>query len=399
MSISNPAGSITYDQLTGTISNPMQGISLAQNSAANFNFTTASDFDQRITFTRSTIANRFDSAGLLSQVAIDVARANANQDYNPATLAARGFLIEESRTNLALWCRDGTNAAWVKSNMTAAKTATGIDGVANSATTITATAGNATILQTVTSASAARATSCYVKRRTGTGDIEMTQDNGGTWTAVTATASWTRVEIPSATVTNPVFGFRVVTSGDEIDFDFFGLESATYPSSPILTTTASATRGQDNAAITNLSSIGFSATQGAVYVQFMLEGVGSSASRRVFSFDDTGTNNRMAVIVIDNGGDEVGFIVTVGGVQQALLTGPALTPLTLCKTAVAWDSAGFRMSVNGSTVAGATGSIPTVTQLVLGKAGNNSNWLNGWLPSLSYIPQGLSQAQLNAMTA
>jgi hypothetical protein len=44
---------------------------------------------------------------------------------------AQGLLIEEARTNLAIWGRDLTNAAWTKSNMTTAKTATGADGSAN----------------------------------------------------------------------------------------------------------------------------------------------------------------------------------------------------------------------------------------------------------------------------
>jgi hypothetical protein len=69
---------------------------------------------------------------------------------------AQGLLVEEARVNLAIWGRDLTNAAWTKTNMTTAKTATGADGSANGATTLTATAGNATVLQSITSASAAR---------------------------------------------------------------------------------------------------------------------------------------------------------------------------------------------------------------------------------------------------
>ena len=46
-----------------------------------------------------------------------------------------GGLIEEARTNDALWSRDMTNAAWVKTTMTTALNAVGIDGTANSATT------------------------------------------------------------------------------------------------------------------------------------------------------------------------------------------------------------------------------------------------------------------------
>ncbi len=158
-----------------------------------------------------------------------------------------GYLAEGARTNLALWSRDLTNAAWTASNVTTALTATGADGAANSATTLTATGANGTVLQSITSASAVRVTGCYIKRRTGTGTINMTQDNGSTWTAVTVTSSWTAVSIPSATVTNPIIGFRIVTNADAIDVDYVMHEGAgaTFMSSAIATTTVAVTRNAD----------------------------------------------------------------------------------------------------------------------------------------------------------
>jgi hypothetical protein len=84
-----------------------------------------------------------------------------------------GILVEEARTNLCLHSSDLTNAAWIKSSLTTAKTATGPDGVANSATTITATAANATALQNIVSASAARSGQWWLKRRTGTGAVSV----------------------------------------------------------------------------------------------------------------------------------------------------------------------------------------------------------------------------------
>ena len=92
-----------------------------------------------------------------------------------------GLGIWEARTNVALWNRDLTNAAWTASNVTAAKNQTGVDGVANSASSITATAGNGTILQAITLASSAGFQTAYVKRLVGTGTIYMTMDGGTTW--------------------------------------------------------------------------------------------------------------------------------------------------------------------------------------------------------------------------
>lgn len=192
------------------------------------------------TFTRATTATTILSTGLIGSVASGTARSA----YSPAGVYL-GYNAEGQRTNICLWNRDLTNAAWTATSCTVAKTATGADGVTNSASTLTATAGNATVLQPITSGSAARITGCRIKRRIGSGVINMTQDNGGTWTAVTVTAGWTRVSVPSATLTDPNVGFRIVTSGDAIDVDYVQHEVASFLSSDIETITAAVTRNAD----------------------------------------------------------------------------------------------------------------------------------------------------------
>ena len=58
-------------------------------------FANSGRLDPRVTFTRASTATYFDETGVLQSAAIDAPRF----DYDPATLAARGFLIEEARTN------------------------------------------------------------------------------------------------------------------------------------------------------------------------------------------------------------------------------------------------------------------------------------------------------------
>ena len=159
----------------------------------------------------------------------------------------KGFLSEAQATNYCLYSNDFSNAAWVKTTMTATFDAVGPAGKANMASTLTATAANATALQSITRSSALRISSLWVKRRTGSGVVNMTQDNGVTWTPITVTAGWTRVSIPSATAANPVVGIQIVTNADAIDVAYFQHEEGTYvfPTSEILTTSAATTRTAD----------------------------------------------------------------------------------------------------------------------------------------------------------
>ncbi len=162
--------------------------------------------------------------------------------YVPRITLGKGLWAEQARTNVCLYCRDMTNAVWSKTNMTATRNQVGADGVANGATSLTATAANATCLQSITAAANSRVTSGYVRRLAGTGPISMTQDNAATWTPLTLTNGYAVVNVPSATVTNPVVGFKIETSGDSIAVDFVQCEIGTYPTTPILTTSAAATR-------------------------------------------------------------------------------------------------------------------------------------------------------------
>jgi len=160
-----------------------------------------------------------------------------------------GLFTDLDTTNVALWCRDFTNAVWTKTNMTATKNQIGAEDAANSASLLTATASDATALQSVTLTSRAFATSVWMKRSVGTGTVSITTDNV-TWTDITSqinSTSYTRVVAPNQTLANPVFGIKISTSGDAVIADFFQTEhtnagGTVYPTFPLLTTTASVAR-------------------------------------------------------------------------------------------------------------------------------------------------------------
>jgi len=65
--------------------------------------------DPRITFTRAAGPATFvGSDGLIQSAGTNVAR----QDYDPVTLAWRGLLVEQARTNSILRSEEFDNASW-----------------------------------------------------------------------------------------------------------------------------------------------------------------------------------------------------------------------------------------------------------------------------------------------
>lgn len=152
-------------------------------------------------------------------------------------------------TNNLLYCRDLTNAAWVKTNVTAALTQTGLDGQSNACSLLTATTTDGTALQTITAAAASACSGFYIKRSAGTGSIYFTRDGGANWTNITSlinSSTFTLVKIENTSVTNPQVGFKIATSGDAIIVDAGINHLGTQISeTPILTTSTAVTVNAD----------------------------------------------------------------------------------------------------------------------------------------------------------
>ena len=162
------------------------------------------------------------------------------------------------KTNNLLYCRDFTNAAWVKTNITTTLNQTGICGIANNASLLTASATNGTVLQALTLKSEKRSSSAYVKRGVGVGSIYFTRDGGTTWTDITDlinSTSFTRVKIEGSSVLNPSIGFKIATNTDAIIVDYVQDEVGETATNPILTTSAIATRLADSLSYTTSGNI------------------------------------------------------------------------------------------------------------------------------------------------
>ncbi len=199
-------------------------------------------------------------------VTTDVVTEAQGSAIADATL--KGVLLEEARTNNCLYSADLSNAAWVASNIT--KSSDGIqlpDGTAGTAETLTASAGNGTLLQTITLVSAANTFSVYLQRKTGVGNIDITLDNGATWTTkvLTGVGTWDRVDIQGVAAANPAVGVRIVTNGDAVQMWGAQLETGAFATSYIPTVDAAATR---NAESLSYSNTNFSDVEGSLAMTF-----------------------------------------------------------------------------------------------------------------------------------
>lgn len=338
-------------------------------------------------------ATRFNSSGLLEVINANLPRFT----YGLESTTFQGLLVEEARTNVVLQNRDLTDAAWAVSNVTAAKDQTGIDGSANSASSITATAIDGTILQSITLASSARYQTAYVKRLVGTGTVNMTMDNGTTWTPITVTAAWTRVSIPSQTVTDPIVGFQIATSGDSIAVDVVQNENGAFITSAIPTTTAAVARAADVITLATSSITGFSATTLTMYTE--MYGAGQTgAAGRAMEIHDGSANER--ILIQRGGGGNPNAVVTDGAVSQASLGAGTWNQGQLGRFALAVAANDFAASFNGgSVVTDLSGTLPTVTTVNIGTNSAAVSAANAPILKLRLYNVRKSNAQLQAMTA
>lgn len=348
-------------------------------------------------FTRASTAYYYNSSGVLTSAAINALRF----DHDPVTMAPKGILLEGARTIIPLYNRDFTNGAWTPTNITPLKNQTGADGTANAASSLTATASDGTILQTVTTASVQRAQAAYVKRLIGTGTVEMTMDGGSTWTDITSAingTTYTRVPTGGGlvqTLANPNMGFRIRTSGDSIAVDFFTNEAGAFVSSPGATTSGTVTRAADS--LTFPTSPWYNSDAGTLFVEYMLKD-NQATTEAVLSVSDGSLNNELLLYAYGTTTPAFQNKVSNSAVWNITPSGSVSVGAVIRQAAAFAPNDGYN-SVNGGTCTPASsGALPTVNMVTLGGRYNTPTW-NAWIRKVGYWPFRVTDAELQRLTA
>lgn len=361
-------------------------------------------------------------------------------DYDPVTLAAKGILIEEQRTNLTTYSGDPTNAVWAVA--AAAKTSTNNADPfgTNTALLFTADGTNAAhYIQQGPSISFTSGTSytqsIWVKAGTVdriqltfgspafgasqyanfylSGAGSATASVGGTASITQYANGWYRIAFTAtATATTSIQSIfvSVITSGTDGrvpsntsagTFLAAGaqLEAGAFATSYIPTVASQVTRSADLASITgSLFSQWYRQDEGTfVYAyqrllgytggRIFASGVGGSNSYGIWVNTATGTQD--ALTVRDISGD------AVSGVLFSVNT------TAINKGAVTYKVNDFAWSTNGGTAATDTsGVVPSLSdQLRIGRAINTDGAnLNGHIQNITYYPTRLTNDQLQAIT-
>ena len=388
-----------------------------------------------------------DSASLDSYVPVygaavtSAAYYGPRRDFDGATLACKGLLVEEQRANSLLHTAAFDNVYWTTAQATVTPNAVGItapDGTVTADLILPQAVNlNHGVYRTVSLSAGAYTISVYARQQNlskllvysgavGYG-FDLSNNTTSPVTGVTAPSSysmtpvgggWYRCQInASAAPTEATFlvlqSFSSMTylgnGADGIYLWGAQLEAGSFATSYIPTGAATATRNADVASVST-QAFPYSATEGtlvangsfntgidiaAYLVQLggSASGTGYGSSHSIFrggaSAIDVG--QRLKGITYDDGNSETGSCVTAGSIN-----------VSPSKVAYGFAANNFAASVNGaSVVTDSSGAMPTAsTVMTLGSIRTGGAYcLNGHIRQITYLPRRISNTELVTRTS
>jgi hypothetical protein len=408
------------------------GDAVEASNGANIMAGTVTSYDA---VTQSLVCNMTTVSGTGTFTSWRIGYRGPRFDHDPVTLACKGLLIEEGRTNLLTRSAEFENSAWGRAAVgVAAATITPNSDIAPDGTTTADTANfsattatnqqgmlfrtdlTATIGQVVTF-------SVYMRVPSGTATVYIELAEGspvsGQSVACNVTTTWQRFSITRTAVaatqiytqigpdTRSFAGQPAVQPAASVFLWGAQLEAGSFPTSYIPTTTGTLARSADVCNITggNFNNF-YNQSEGTLFANSRSFAPQPLAlpSRRVVTASDGTSGNRVAIGNIAEGFVDAGlsqvFIVATGGSVQATLGISGLTLSSINKTVGAYKQNDFAVSTNGSAVVtDATGLVATsLNRLDIGNQ-FSGDFLCGHIAAIRYYKKRLPNAKLQALTA
>ena len=408
-------------------------------------FVNSNTLDPRITFTRASAASYTDSSGTLQTAAVDGPRF----DYDPVTLACKGLLIEEQRTNSI---RNNTMQGAVAgtpggspTNWSVSSTGSGVTreivgvgterGIAyidikySGTPTVTGSAGiGFELLNGIAAASGQTWTgSTYIRLASGS-------LSGTACTLSLLETNGTSGTVDNSKVISPVAG-ELPTSRDSYTATLSGglttniqlririgfvinvpiditlriglpqLELGAFATSVIPTTTTAVTRAADVAVIQGANfSNWYNQSEGTVYGEIDVIGYASSGTfPATLTFSDGTGNNRIGVSSTNTGVNLYPYFeVTTFGVSQVGLYGASSASFGVNvqrRVVGAYATNDFAFTTQGlATQTDLLGLVPIVNRLNIGTNAIGTSALNGHIARIAYYPRRQQDSALQRLT-
>jgi hypothetical protein len=372
------------------------------------------------TFTRASTATFVGSNGLIQTAAINAPRF----DHDPVTLASRGLLIEESRTNVVPNSQGLANWSFTNSTLGSATTAPDGSNTANSVSFQTANSSPlfysfiARLAIIAVTAGQQYTLSFYVKSATNTsiniGVNGRTQGANNSGILVNVTTSWTRVSFTTTLAVNDTGLFAVIGTGMAGSAEFLSarnieiwgaqLEAGSFPTSYIPTTTASVVRSADVCSITGSDFSGmYNQTGGSILADCIFYSPTSNPNgQRIWEITDRAFNFIRSFRAPSSGLPD--FRSTSSGSLNVIITGSsALLPFQVTKHSYGFANNDYVFYMNNSQVGvDNLGSLPVdLNSMYIGvnSPSIGAGQINGTIASLSYYRKRLPNAKLQSLTA
>ena len=381
------------------------------------------------TFTRATTATRVNASGLIESVASGLLRL----DY-PIGGGCPAALIEPSgsngiRNNSMVGANVSTNALptnWLTTlnglsrQIIAIGTESGIDyidiklsGTANntvatiapeSSTQIVAASGqtwtNSVYIKIISQPSPPSSYSLAFREGTSGGSFVNSGSSAITPTTTLQRLSATRTLTGATTErVQPQINFALV-SGSTYDFTvrigWPQMEQSSVATSPIPTTTGSASRNADQIVASGALVSGLiGQTEGTVYVEVDLRNLNTGVFRRILAISDGTTSNVFQIFTSDSS-SIVNLASTASGFTT--LSSPT-TIIGVAKIAFAYALNDVAFYINGNLIGTRTPStIPACNTISLGSRVDSSNFLNDRIRAAAIYTTRLSNDQLANLT-
>lgn len=318
-------------------------------------------------------------------------------DYDAVTLAPKGLLIEEQRTNLLLRSEEFDNASWTK--LVGATVSPNTTVAPNGTTTadtisLTATAISRVEQATTVTSGTTYTLSVWMRVASGTLSVRLQGIDTGTGSAFTVTTDWQRFSLVGVASSGTRYP-AIATDGTAGDVFVWGaqLEAGSFATSYIPTVASQVTRTADVALMQGANfSNWYNLNTGTWVVGWSPYAVTGSVVAQI----SAATNNDRFQILNDNSSQ---VAITTGGVGQGGVDAGTVSAGTSNKLAFAYQTNDVPASLNGGAVVADTSVIiPVVDRLCIGATVAPAGFLNGHIRSIGYYPTRLSNLELQRLT-